>query len=168
MEHAERLWRYAQEFDNWLGVSICVSIILALYALHMRLNDPRRMERIVARRLEDQKIADLIEVTLDRQVRQSLLSQKAQARALRKLSKVYPDLGPSKKSKVVGVPFKDSKGETTKWYAYPIGFNLQAARMASIKRLRAMGVDIAKKLPNFGRSRTTKKDRITAALKSST
>lgn len=64
MNFFETLWQWNLETSNWLWVlSVVVCALLISYCFKL-LDDPRRLERAVARTLERQKVADIVSAAL--------------------------------------------------------------------------------------------------------
>jgi hypothetical protein len=106
-------------------------------------NDPRALERAMARKKERQDVADVVSAALQDAAHQGRISNNAWHKYNKKLACALhlPDMIPRKP------------------------FNERVAMVLSRQRLTAMGVNIAEGLANLRRSRPTKQERIKARLK---
>jgi len=107
------------------------------------LNDPRHVERVMAKKQERKKVADIVSAALQDACHDGKLTAKVWHKYNKKLAKAMglPDMLPRKK------------------------FNLISALIASRQRLDAMGVNIGEGLKNLRRRRPTKKEKVLRALK---
>lgn len=154
---SETVWRWVGEADNWLGVGLFTALCLAaMYICHLR--QPRTVERAMARQKERQGLADLLLPQLERAVSLEIIPASRLAYYQKKLGLGLdlPDLIPVKKPQLIHL--------NGRWMSIP-NFHLGAAKNAALKRLHAMGVDVAAGLTKLGRSRTSKKKELLASLK---
>lgn len=74
LDIGDRIWRWATEIDIWLGVSVCVSAILAVCCIY--LYESRSREKQMARRKYEESVSDILELALRNAVVEGKIPQK--------------------------------------------------------------------------------------------
>lgn len=146
VDHA-REWLAGQQVVSnayLLGIALLV-LIIWIWARHLR--DPRYLERAMARKLEKQKVADIVTNALEAAVQSGKLDKKRLYHYYAKLGRAFniPDLIPRNHQQL---PFVQKP-------------NLHKAKVLCMQRLHAMGVNVADFLKQ--RRKKDRKARIQAA-----
>ena len=132
----------AQDVHLWGIVASVLAICLIAWHFTNQ-NDPRALERAMARKKERQDVADIVSAALQDAAHQGRISNVAWHKYNKKLAYALhlPDMIPRKP------------------------FNKRVAEVMSRQRLSAMGVNIAEGLAKLRRSRPSKQERIKARFK---
>ena len=135
----------AQDVHLW-GIVVVVLAVCVMTWHFTNQNDPRALERAMARKKERQDVADIVSASLQDAAHQGRISNIAWHKYNKKLAHFLglPDMIPRKP------------------------FNERVAIAASRLRLNAMGVNIADGLAKLRRSRPNKQERVRSKLKAKT
>jgi hypothetical protein len=140
-DYTEVLWRWAMELDNWLGIALLTGFVaLLFYALGLWQNDSRRLERTMAKRAEQKKIAGILEVALDTEMRKGLITGAQKQKYCTLIGKALgiAELIPVPKPRLIYYP-------SGKIISIP-AVALAKTKADVLRRLHAMGVNVAEKL----------------------
>lgn len=132
----------AQDVHLW-GIVLVVLAVCLMTWHFTRQNDPRALERAMARKKERSDVADIVSAALQDAAHEGKITPEVWHKYNKKLadSLGLPDMIPRKP------------------------FNERVAMVQARKRLSAMGINIAEALSNLRRNRPSKKDRVQARLK---
>lgn len=133
--------QWASDLHNWAGVAGAVLLVmLGWYILHLQ--GYRHVERAMAKRKERQEVADLVSAALQDACHSGAITAEVWHKYNKKLAKALglPDMLPKKP------------------------FNLSVAKHMAHLRLTGMGVNIQDGLNRIRGRRTSKKNRLLAAL----
>lgn len=161
-EIRERVWRYATEIDIWLGVSFCVSALLAVCCLYLWKS--RSRERAMSRSSFERRVAPTIELALRNAVVAGQITNGDYVRFCKEAGAKlgFVSLVPVVKPQLVQFP-------DGKWRLFPV-IHLDKLRKQAYKRLLALGLSsdtIVKKLSalRLRRSPPRKPDEVLAKLR---
>lgn len=132
----------AQDVHLW-GIVLVVLAVCLMTWHFTRQNDPRALERAMARNKERSDVADIVSAALQDAAHAGKIKPEVWRKYNKKLARALdlPDMTPR------------------------TPFNQQVAVIQARRRLAAMGVNIAEGLARLRRDRPSKKDRVQARLK---
>lgn len=132
VEIRDTVWRWATEIDIWLGVSICVSALLATCCLFLWTS--RSRERAMSRASFEKRVAPTIELALRNAVVAGEIPQSDYIRFCREAGAKlgFTSLTPTESSRLIQFP-------DGKWRHYP-AIHLAKLRKQTYKRLVSMGL----------------------------